>query len=69
MGWPAQVVGVYDDKTLTLQFTDGVQLDFPFEIIDLDRPTVPGVALASLKPEDMCTPCGAAGPFGRINLG
>lgn len=69
MGWPAEVVGVYDDKTLTLQFTDGVQLDFPFEAIDLDRPTVPGVALTSLKTEGMCTPCGTARPFGRIILG
>ena len=53
----AKVAGVYDDKTLTLKFNDGVQLDFPFESIDLDITVQLHFATAGVK-EFQCKPCG-----------
>ena len=58
------VAATWDDKTLTLQFGEEVQVDFPFEVIDLDVTTNLELARADVT-KFSCLPCG---PAGRVLL-
>ena len=54
VGAEGTIVATFDDKTLALEFGDGVEFDFPYEAIDID-----GLSRADGANSDgpMCPPC------------
>eukprot|EP01052_Picozoa_sp_SAG31_P043924 SAG31_NODE_7479_length_1679_cov_1.360127_1_plen_152_part_00 len=58
IGQSAVVTVVFDDKTLTLEFDDGMHLDFPYEAIEpTDATALALIAFPSQTPSVCCQPC------------
>ena len=62
LGAIAKVAAVYDDKTMSLKFNDAVELDFPFEVIDLGVTKQLGAAITVVKDFQLIY----CGPSGRV---